>query len=50
MTNEVIEKALTSPDFIIQLATNLKDEQEKQRCYLNRLQKADPKQIIMTAS
>ena len=28
MTNEVIEKALTSPDFIIQLATNLKDEQE----------------------
>lgn len=28
MTNEVIEKALTSPDFIIQLATKLKDEQE----------------------
>lgn len=28
MTNEVIEKTLTSPDFIIQLATKLKDEQE----------------------
>lgn len=28
MTNEVIEKTLTSPAFIIQLATKLKDEQE----------------------
>lgn len=28
MTNEVIEKTLTSPNFIIQLATKLKDEQE----------------------
>lgn len=28
MTSEVIEKTLTSPDFIIQLATKLKDEQE----------------------
>lgn len=28
MTNEVIEKTLTSPDFIIQLATKLKDEQK----------------------
>ena len=28
MTTEVIEKALTSPDFIIGLATKLKDEQE----------------------
>ncbi|KAF6609759.1 MULTISPECIES: phage antirepressor KilAC domain-containing protein [unclassified Lactococcus] len=28
MNNEVIEKTLTSPDFIIQLATKLKDEQE----------------------
>jgi prophage antirepressor-like protein len=28
MTNEVIERTLTSPDFIIQLATKLKDEQE----------------------
>ncbi|MQW23919.1 MULTISPECIES: phage antirepressor [unclassified Lactococcus] len=28
MTSEVIEKTLTSPDFIIQLATQLKDEQQ----------------------
>src|SRR5690606_19661551 len=29
MTNETLEKALTSPDFLIQLATRLKEEQEK---------------------
>lgn len=29
MTNEAIEKTLLSPDFIIRLAQNLKDEQEK---------------------
>lgn len=29
MTNETLEKALTSPDFLIQLATNLKIEQQK---------------------
>lgn len=28
MTNEIIEKALTSPDFLIQLATQLKEEKE----------------------
>lgn len=31
MTPETIEKALTSPDFIIRLATALKEEQEKAR-------------------
>ncbi|WP_064615775.1 phage antirepressor [Streptobacillus moniliformis] len=31
MTNDTLEKALTSPDFLIQLATNLKIEQEKNR-------------------
>lgn len=31
MTEQVIEKALTSPDFLIQLATQLKDEQEKRK-------------------
>jgi anti-repressor protein len=31
MTNDVLEKALTSPDFLIQLATKLKDEQEKNK-------------------
>ena len=29
MTNDTLEKALTSPDFLIQLATNLKEEQRK---------------------
>ena len=28
MTEQIVEKALTSPDFLIQLATNLKKEQE----------------------
>ncbi len=31
MTPETIEKVLTDPDFIIKLATNLKEEQEKNR-------------------
>ncbi|REC35569.1 phage antirepressor [Parabacteroides distasonis] len=29
MTNDTLEKALASPDFLIQLATNLKEEQRK---------------------
>ena len=29
MTNDTLEKALTSPDFLIQLATNLKEEQKR---------------------
>lgn len=29
MTQEALEKALTSPDFLIQLATNLKEEKQK---------------------
>lgn len=31
MTKQTIEKALTSPDFLIQLATKLKDEQTKRK-------------------
>lgn len=31
MTEQTLERALTSPDFLIQLATNLKQEQEKNR-------------------
>ncbi|WP_231099168.1 phage antirepressor [Streptobacillus moniliformis] len=31
MTNDTLEKALTSPDFLIQLATNLKIEKEKNK-------------------
>ena len=30
MTEETIEKAITSPDFLIKLATNLKEEKEKE--------------------
>ena len=29
MTKDILEKAITSPDFLIQLATSLKEEQEK---------------------
>lgn len=29
MTQKTLEKALTSPDFLIQLATNLKEEKQK---------------------
>lgn len=31
MTENTVERALTDPDFLIQLATNLKDEQNKRR-------------------
>lgn len=31
MTDDTLEKALTSPDFLIQLATNLKEEQAKRK-------------------
>ena len=31
MTNSTLEQALTSPDFLIQLATNLKEEQAKRK-------------------
>lgn len=31
MTDDTLEKALTSPDFLIQLATNLKEEQTKRK-------------------
>lgn len=38
MTQETLEKALTSPDFLIQLATNLKEEKQKR---IEAEQKAD---------
>ena len=31
MTEQTIEKALASPDFLIQLATKLKDEQTRRK-------------------
>lgn len=39
MTENTIEKALTSPDFLIQLATKLKEEQEKSKELEDKLEK-----------
>lgn len=39
MTEDTIEKALTSPDFLIQLATKLKEEQEKSKELEDKLEK-----------
>ena len=39
MTEDTIEKALTSPDFLIQLATKLKEEQEKTKQLEDKLDK-----------
>lgn len=43
MTPEVIEKTLTSPDFIIKLATKLKEEQEERQRLQGILEDAQPK-------
>lgn len=42
MTEQTIEKALTSPDFLIQLATKLKDEQEKRKELENKIEHDKP--------
>ena len=42
MTEQTIEKALASPDFLIQLATKLKDEQEKRRELENKIEQDKP--------
>jgi len=43
MSEEVIEKTLNDPDFIIQLATQLKDERQKRLIVEQQLQEAQPK-------
>lgn len=43
MNNETLEKALTSPDFLIQLAEKLKDEQEKRIALEAQAEKNRPK-------
>jgi len=43
MTEEVIEKTLTDPDFIIQLATQLKQERQKRLFVEQQLEEAQPK-------
>ena len=46
MTPEVIEKTLTNPDFIIQLATQLKDEMAKRELAEKQLQEQQPKVVL----
>lgn len=49
MTDETLEKALTSPDFLIQLATKLKEEQEKNRALQADNERMKPKEIFADA-
>lgn len=47
MTPETIEKTLLSPDFIIKLATNLKEEQQKRMEAEKQVMKLKPKAELM---
>lgn len=49
MTPEMIEKAITSPDFIIQLATQLKNEQEKRKQAEAKIEADKPKVLFSEA-
>ena len=49
MTEDTIEKALTSPDFLIQLATNLKNEKEARRTAEAQIAKDRPKVLFAEA-
>lgn len=49
MTEQTIEKALTSPDFLIQLATQLKAEQEQRKQLEKQIEKDKPKTIFADA-
>ena len=49
MTNDTLEKALTSPDFLIQLATNLKIEKEKNKMLTDKIETDKPKVIFAEA-
>lgn len=46
MTEETVEKALTNPDFLIRLATELKQEQEKRKSLESQIQADKPKVIF----
>ena len=50
MTEETLEKALTSPDFLIRLATELKDEKEKRKQAEADLEAAKPKMLFADAA
>lgn len=49
MTENTLEKALASPDFLIQLATNLKEEQEKRKLLEEEKERNAPKVIFADA-
>lgn len=49
MTSDTLEKALTSPDFLIQLATNLKEEKQKRIEAEQTIQKNAPKVLFADA-
>lgn len=49
MTENTLEKALTSPDFLIQLATNLKEEQKRRRLLEEEKERNAPKVIFADA-
>lgn len=49
MTDETLKKALTSPDFLIQLATELKEEQAKNRMLEEKIEQDRPKVIFAEA-
>ena len=46
MTERTIEKALTNPDFLIKLATELKQEQEKRKALEEKVQVDKPKVVF----
>lgn len=49
MTNSTLEKALTSPDFLIQLATQLKEEQAQRKALEQRVEADRPKVLFADA-
>ena len=49
MTSDTLEKALTSPDFLIQLAINLKEEKQKRIEAGQKIQKDAPKVLFADA-
>lgn len=49
MTENTIQKALTSPDFLIQLATQLKDEQAKRMKLEQKVEEDKPKVVFADA-
>lgn len=49
MTDSTLEKALTSPDFLIQLATSLKEEQARRKVLENKVETDKPKVVFADA-